>query len=74
MQAQYWNDTDNDPDRKRRRQAEFLVHEFFPWALVSYIGVYDRSIAETVDEIIQGATPKPESNGVGITDDLQGSR
>jgi hypothetical protein len=58
MQAQYWNDTNDDPDRKRRRQAEFLVHNFFPWELVSYIGVYDRSIAETVGEVIKGGNPE----------------
>jgi len=58
MKATYWNDTDDDPDRKRRRQAEFLVQNFFPWELVSYIGVYDRSIAETVGEIIKGGSPE----------------
>jgi len=41
MGEKYWHDTDEDGDRKRRRQAEFLVHEFFPWKSVSYIGVYD---------------------------------
>jgi hypothetical protein len=60
MQAKYWHDTNDDPDRKRRRQAEFLVHEFFPWELVSYIGVYDGSIAETVGEIIKARIPKVE--------------
>lgn len=58
MQARYWNDTDDDPDRKRRRQAEFLVHSFFPWELVSYIGVHDRSVAEKVGQIIKGDRPK----------------
>jgi hypothetical protein len=58
MQARYWNDTNDDPDRKRRRQAEFLVHQFFPWELVSYIGVYDRSIAERAGEIIKGGSPE----------------
>jgi hypothetical protein len=57
MQSRYWHDTNDGPDRKRRRQAEFLVHNFFPWELVSYIGVYDRSIAETVGEIIKGGSP-----------------
>ncbi|QDI90444.1 DUF4433 domain-containing protein [Salicibibacter halophilus] len=28
MDSIYWNDTDQDPDRTRRRQAEFLVHKF----------------------------------------------
>lgn len=58
MEARYWHDTDEDPDRKRRRQAEFLVHEFFPWKLVSYIGVYDYATAETVRKILQGDNPK----------------
>lgn len=58
MREKYWNDTDDDPDRKRRRQAEFLVHEFFPWALVSYIGVYDHKIAEAVGKQLKGDSPK----------------
>src|ERR1051326_1675326 len=28
MQEQHWHDTNEDGDRKRRRQAEFLVHRF----------------------------------------------
>ena len=31
MESRYWNDTNEDNDRKRRRQAEFLVRYFFPW-------------------------------------------
>ena len=58
MREKYWNDTDDDPDRKRRRQAEFLVHKFFPWELVSYIGVYDHSIAEAIGETIKGGRPE----------------
>jgi hypothetical protein len=58
MKAKYWNDTDDDPDRKRKRQAEFLVYQFFPWNLVSYIGVCDDSIADRVGEIIQGDAPE----------------
>lgn len=30
MESRYWNDTNEDNDRKRRRQAEFLVRYFFP--------------------------------------------
>lgn len=33
MKSTYWNDTQEDFDRKRKRQAEFLVHNFFPWNL-----------------------------------------
>jgi hypothetical protein len=58
MKEKYWNDTNDDPDRKRRPQAEFLVHGFFPWELVSYIGVYDRSTAEAVGEVLKTHSPK----------------
>ena len=58
MQETYWNDTNDDPDRKRRRQAEFLVHKFLPWNMVSQIGVYDRSIAERVSELLKGDKPE----------------
>jgi hypothetical protein len=58
MGERYWHDTNDDPDRKRRRQAEFLVHQFFPWNLVSYIGVYDRSIAEAVGKVVRSDNPE----------------
>jgi len=35
MRSRYWNDTNQYPDLERRRQAEFLVHRFFP---VSFLG------------------------------------
>ena len=53
MHETYWHDTNEDPDRKRRRQAEFLVHRFFPWKLVSYIGVFDKSFADMVTEALK---------------------
>ena len=30
----YWNSIPSDPDRPRRRQAEFLVHGYAPWSSV----------------------------------------
>lgn len=60
MAARYWNDTPGDPDRKRRRQAEFLVRDFFPWGLISYIGVYDRTAVEAVAEMMHGNGPPVE--------------
>lgn len=62
MPLQYWNDTPADPDRKRRRQAEFLVHQFFPWTLVDSIGVYDQATATQVQQVLQGAAHKPVVN------------
>jgi hypothetical protein len=54
MEEKYWRDTDDDPDRKRRRQAEFLVYRFFPWQLIHEIGVINAGIQARVKEILQG--------------------
>ena len=53
MEEKYWSNTDDDPDRKRRRQAEFLVHHFFPWHLIREIGVMNTKIQIKVREILQ---------------------
>ncbi len=60
MKSTYWNDTDDDPDRKRRRQAEFLVHEFFPWKLIAGIGVHGQATVERVQEILKKSRHKPD--------------
>jgi hypothetical protein len=60
MQARYWFDTDTDPDRCRRRQAEFLVHQFFPWNLVKKIVAYDAANAKVVGGILNGPFPPVE--------------
>jgi hypothetical protein len=57
MNSRYWNDTDADGDRCRRRQAEFLVHGFFPWELFSEIGVCNAAIETEVRGIVNGKTP-----------------
>jgi ssDNA thymidine ADP-ribosyltransferase, DarT len=44
MKSRYWNDTNEDNDRKRRRQAEFLVRHFSPWQLITEIGVMNYTI------------------------------
>lgn len=59
MQERYWNDTDVDGDRKRRRQAEFLVHRFVPWVLCREIGVINTRIAEEVNTVLQAAIHRP---------------
>lgn len=60
MREKYWNDTDEDGDRKRRRQAEFLVRTFFPWNLFSYVGVSDHAILEKAAAIIKEAAHQPK--------------
>jgi hypothetical protein len=60
MAERYWHDTDDDPDRKRRRQAEFLVHRLFPWSMVQSIGVHNHSIEELVLQEITRGQHHPE--------------
>lgn len=50
MNDTYWRDTDEDGDRKRRRQAEFLVHEQVPIDQVKLIGAYSESVAAKARE------------------------
>jgi hypothetical protein len=47
--AKSWADTDEDGDRKRRRQAEFLVYQCFPWLLITEIGVISPEMKQRVE-------------------------
>lgn len=46
MKSKHWCDTNQDPDRKRKRQAEFLVHNKVPWSLILFIGVKNSNAAK----------------------------
>jgi len=59
MSARYWNDTNEDPDRKRRRQAEFLVKDRFPIDLIDFIGVCTSVAEREVRDVLQGSGIKP---------------
>jgi hypothetical protein len=59
MQSSYWYDTPEYPDRKSRRQAEFLVHHAVEWTLVQEIGVYDQARLQQVNEFLAHASYKP---------------
>lgn len=39
MGMRYWVNTEEDPDKTRRRQAEFLVYKSFPWDVVESLAV-----------------------------------
>ncbi|HXB59376.1 MAG TPA: DUF4433 domain-containing protein [Candidatus Acidoferrales bacterium] len=54
-----WKNTLADPDRKRRKQAEFLVHKRFPWELISQIGVINSVIGERVKTVISNQSHHP---------------
>jgi hypothetical protein len=59
MASRWWNDTQEHPGRKRRRQAEFLVHYHFPWSLVTEIAVVNRAVETEVQAVLQDAAHKP---------------
>ena len=49
LQANFWANTEDDGDRKARRQAEFLVKDKVPLSEIIEIGVFDsrvKSLAE----------------------------
>jgi hypothetical protein len=50
----YWADQPDDMDRQRRKQAEFLVHNFCPWSLIQEIAVINQSVKMQVENIIDG--------------------
>ena len=48
-----------DPIVKERKQAEFLLEQYFPWELVERIGVIDAETAQRVSGILANAGHKP---------------
>ncbi len=47
-----WKNTDADPDRKRRKQAEFLVQKSVSWPMINGIGVISQQMASQVERIL----------------------
>ncbi len=52
------NDFSN-PLVKEGKQAEFLIHRFFPWCMVRRIGVKSPSVLQRVLRILIGVSHKP---------------
>jgi hypothetical protein len=52
MKERYWADTMEDPDRMRRRMAEFLVHEYLPWSAVKRIVVRTQAVSVQVQDVL----------------------
>nr|WP_246506103.1 DUF4433 domain-containing protein [Kistimonas asteriae] len=47
-----WADTTEDNDRKRRKQAEFLIHKSLPWDMIQGIAVLNEIMADKVKAIL----------------------
>lgn len=52
VNQRYWTDSVNDMDRQRKKQAEFLVHNMCPWALIKEIAVLNATMKERVEAIL----------------------
>jgi hypothetical protein len=52
MTQTYWFDTDADPDRRRRRQAEFLVWEQVPLGLLRCVAARSQQVRHDVEELL----------------------
>jgi ssDNA thymidine ADP-ribosyltransferase DarT-like protein len=59
MARRDWYDTNADPDRKRRRQAEFLVHKRFALELVLAVGVRTDAMQQWVCQVMSNTPYKP---------------
>ncbi len=53
MDQMYWTDV------KEERQAEFLVHQFFPWTAVIEIGVMNSTVEQRVHSMIAAVPHQP---------------
>ncbi|QJD78191.1 type II toxin-antitoxin system toxin DNA ADP-ribosyl transferase DarT [Spirosoma rhododendri] len=50
MRSKYWNPTSQDNDRRRRRMAEFMVHQYFPVDCIRAIVVANEAVAQAVQQ------------------------
>lgn len=54
MEREYWSDV------KEERQAEFLVHEFFPWSSFLGLGVKNEAMAARVSTVLAQQLHQPK--------------
>jgi hypothetical protein len=59
MNSTWWNDTEELPDRQRRREAEFLVYDALPWELVTGLVVINDNMRRRVEHILEATDHKP---------------
>ena len=55
--ARQWRNTDDDPDRMRRKQAEFLVHKSVPWQVFLGVAVRNVNLKQRVEELLASVDP-----------------
>jgi hypothetical protein len=56
MKSTLWNNTAEDPDRMRRRMAEFLIHQHFPLDLLRGVATMTKEVSEEVKELFASSS------------------
>ena len=59
IQSGSWRDTPDDNDRKRSKQAEFLVHDAVPWEHVQSIGAMTEATRDRAVAAMASAAHRP---------------
>jgi hypothetical protein len=60
MEGRYFKNTVEEPDRRERRMAEFLVRDQVPFRTISQIGVRSTARASAVRRILGNIGPLPQ--------------
>jgi len=53
VNARQWNNTESDPDRKRRKEAECLVFREMPFSAITGIAVYNQESYDYITNVLQ---------------------
>jgi hypothetical protein len=69
VKERYWRDTEEDGDRMRRKQAEFLVWQSLDWAMIAGIAALNDNTAQRVQQILN-MFPQRHAPQVAIRPDL----
>ncbi len=68
VNERYWSDTLDDSDRQRRKQAESLIREACPWAVITEIVVIDEGMKARVESVFD-TFPASERKPVSVRRD-----
>jgi ssDNA thymidine ADP-ribosyltransferase, DarT len=60
MEGAWFTNTDEHPDRRERRMAEFLVRDRVPFSAITLIGTRSETMASRVLQIVGTMDPRPQ--------------
>jgi len=59
IKLRYWADVEEDPARKEKKQAEFLIYKKLPWELIYGIGVINDEVDSKLKLLLNNQSHKP---------------